>query len=157
ARVAAPLQAQVSGFAASWVGCGSRAVVEAFGRANRGNVMTHIEGGCLCGAVRYSADTDPVFIGVWHCTDCPHFTGPGFATVMALQAPAVKVTGTLKTFSKSGDTGKSMHRRFCPECGSGVIDEADALPGVVMVNVGTLDDRSWVKPHSEVYCDSAQP
>jgi hypothetical protein len=27
----------------------------------------------------------------------------------------------------------------------------------VMVNAGTLDDRSWVKPQSEVYCDSAQP
>jgi hypothetical protein len=26
-----------------------------------------------------------------------------------------------------------------------------------MLNAGTLDDRSWVKPQSEVYCDSAQP
>ena len=50
-----------------------------------------------------------------------------------------------------------MHRRFCPECGSGILDEADALPGVVMVNAGTLDDRSWVKPLSEIYCKSAQP
>lgn len=65
--------------------------------------------------------------------------------------------GTLKTFTKPGDTGKSMHRRFRPECGSGVIDKGDGLPGVVMVNVGTLDDRSWVKPRSEIFCDSAQP
>jgi len=119
--------------------------------------MPHIEGGCLCGKVRYSADTEPAFIGVCHCTDCQHFTGSAFATVMGLPAPALAITGTLKTFTKSGDTGKSIHRRFCPECGSSVVDEADALPGVVMVNVGTLDDRSWVKPQSEVYCDSAQP
>jgi hypothetical protein len=119
--------------------------------------MAHIEGGCLCGKVRYSADTEPVFIGVCHCTDCQRFTGSAFATVMGLPAAALKTTGTLKTFTKAGDTGKSMHRRFCPECGSSVIDEGDALPGVVMVSVGTLDDRSWVKPQSEVYCDSAQP
>jgi hypothetical protein len=119
--------------------------------------MTHIDGGCLCRKVRYSADAEPIFIGVCHCTDCQQFTGSAFATVLGLPAPTLKITGALKTFTKSGDTGKLMHRRFCPECGSGVIDEADALPGVVMVNVGTLDDRSWVKPQSEVYCDSAQP
>jgi hypothetical protein len=119
--------------------------------------LTHIEGGCLCGSVRYSADTEPVFVGVCHCTDCQRFTGSAFGTVVALAAPALKLTGTLKTFTKSGDTGKSIHRRFCPECGSGIIDEAEAFPGVVMVNVGTLDDRSWVKPQSEVFCDSAQP
>jgi len=84
--------------------------------------MTHIEGGCLCGKVRYSADTEPVFIGVCHCTDCQRFTGSAFATVMGLPAAALKTTGTLKTFTKAGDTGKSMHRRFCPECGSSVID-----------------------------------
>jgi hypothetical protein len=61
------------------------------------------------------------------------------------------------SFTKAGDSGKPMHRRFCLECGSGIMDEGDALPGIVMVNVGTLDDRSWVKPRSEIYCDSAQP
>jgi len=32
--------------------------------------MAHIEGGCLCGKVRYSADAEPVFVGVCHCADC---------------------------------------------------------------------------------------
>ena len=91
--------------------------------------MARIEGGCLCGKVRYSADTEPVFVGVCHCTDCQHFTGSAFATVLGLPAPALKVTGTLKTFTKSGDTGKSMHRRFCPECGSGITDEGDVAAG----------------------------
>jgi hypothetical protein len=121
------------------------------------DLMTRIEGHCLCGKVSYSADAEPVFVGVCHCTDCQHFTGSAFATVVALPAPVLKITGLLKTFTKLGDTVKAIHRRFCPECGSGIVDEADALPGVVMVNAGTLEDRSWVKPHSEVYCDSAQP
>jgi len=91
--------------------------------------MAHIEGGCLCGKVRYSADAEPVFVGVCHCADCQHFTGSAFSTVIAVPAPALRVTGTLKTFTKPGDTGKPMHRRFCPECGCGLMDEADALPG----------------------------
>lgn len=119
--------------------------------------MRHIEGGCLCGAVRYSADAEPQFVGVCHCRDCQKSSGSAFATVLAIAAPSLKVTGALKTFSKSGDSGKSIRRRFCPECGSGVTDEADTLPGIVMINAGTLDDPSWVKPGSEIYCDSAQP
>jgi hypothetical protein len=119
--------------------------------------MVHIEGGCLCGRVRYHADAEPSFVGVCHCTDCQKFSGSAFAAVVGVPASALKVAGTLKTFTKPGDSGKPMHRRFCPECGSGVMDEADALPGILMVNVGTLDDRSWVRPLSEVYCDSAQP
>ena len=119
--------------------------------------MARIEGGCLCGRVRYSADAEPAFAGVCHCSDCQKFSGSAFSTVVALPAPALKTIGTLKTFTKPGSSGQAVHRRFCPECGSGLIDEADALPGVAMINAGTLDDPSWVKPVSEIYCDSAQP
>lgn len=118
--------------------------------------MTHIEGGCLCGKVRYTADTEPGFVGVCHCADCQRFTGSAFSTVIAFPASELKVKGALKTFTKAGDTGNLIHRRFCPECGSGIVDEAAALPGMVMINAGTLDDHSWVKPQSEVYCASAQ-
>jgi hypothetical protein len=114
--------------------------------------MAGIEGGCLCGRVRYSADAEPTFVGVCHCTDCQKFTGSAFATVVGVPATALK----LKTFTKLGDSGKAIHRRFCPECGSGIVDEADALPGMTIISVGTLDDPSWVKPHSQIYCDSAQ-
>ena len=119
--------------------------------------MAHIEGGCLCGQVHYSADADPLFAGVCHCIDCQRFSGSAFSTVIALPAAALKATGPLRTFTKPGDSGKPIHRRFCPECGCGILDEADALPGIAMVYVGTLDDRSWVKPTSEIYCASAQP
>lgn len=118
--------------------------------------MARIEGGCLCGSVRYSADAEPKFVGVCHCADCQHFTGSAFATVIGVPSSALKITGALKTYSKRGDSGKPIHRRFCPECGSGLMDEAEALPGIAMVNAGTLDDHSWVTPQSEIYCASAQ-
>ena len=110
-----------------------------------------------CGQVHYVAEAEPTFVGLCHCTDCQKFSGSAFTTVVALPAAALKVTGPLKTFTKPGDSGKPIHRRFCSECGSGIVDEADALPGVAMINVGTLDDRSWVKPQAQIYCDSAQP
>jgi hypothetical protein len=119
--------------------------------------MPQIAGGCLCGKVRYSASGDPAFVGVCHCADCQKFTGSAFATVVGVPKAALTVQGELATYSKTGDTGKSTYRRFCPQCGSSVMDEADALPDIVMVGVGTLDDARWVKPGMQIYCDSAQP
>lgn len=119
--------------------------------------MPHIAGGCLCGKVRYSADVEPAFVGICHCADCQKFTGSAFAVVIGVPKPALSVQGQVARYSKAGDTGKSIERQFCPTCGSSIADEADALPGVVMISSGTLDDASWVKPAMQIYCDSAQP
>jgi len=76
---------------------------------------------------------------------------------VALPTPALTVRGTLQTFTGRGDSGKATYRRFCPQCGSALIDEAEIIPNVTMIMAGTLDDASWVKPESEIFCDSAQP
>jgi hypothetical protein len=119
--------------------------------------MPEIVGGCLCGKVRYSANVDPIFTGICNCRDCQKFSGSAFAVVVAVPKAALSVQGKLSAFSKTGDSGKPIERRFCPECGSSIVDEAVALPDVVMISAGTLDDPSWVKPAMQIYCDSAQP
>ena len=50
-----------------------------------------------------------------------------------------------------------MHRRFCPNCGSGVIADVDAMPGVTIVLAGSLDEPAVFKPSMEIFCASAQP
>ena len=116
-----------------------------------------IEGGCLCGKVRYSADAEPVFVGLCHCKDCQKETGTAFNVVVGIPQPALSVQGTLKTFNARGGSGKEVRRRFCPECGSTITSEPEAFPGVTIIRTGTLDDTNWVKPEMEIYCDSAQP
>ncbi|HSU04276.1 MAG TPA: GFA family protein [Acetobacteraceae bacterium] len=119
--------------------------------------MQQITGGCLCGEVRYNANVEPAFIGLCHCRNCQKESGSAFAIVVGIPQAALSVQGELKTYKDTGDTGKAMFRRFCPNCGSTVVDEAEMMPGVLMLQVGTLDDPSWVKPTMEIYCDSAQP
>ena len=119
--------------------------------------MPNITGGCLCGAVRYSASGEPRFTGLCHCTDCQKFTGSAFAVVVGVPASAVSITGKLGSFTKNGDSGKPMERRFCPQCGSAIVDVASAMPEIMMIAAGTLDDPSWLKPRSQIFCDSAQP
>ena len=99
-----------------------------------------LEGGCLCGKVRYSADAEPIFVGVCHCANCQKGTGTAFNTVVAVPKPAITVTGVLKTFEGRGDTGKATYRRFCPDCATPIVEEAEIMANVVMIPVGTLDD-----------------
>src|ERR1700761_188512 len=108
--------------------------------------MPQIAGGCLCGKVRYTANGDPVFVGVCHCTDCQKFTGSAFSVVVGLPKAALTVEGKVTAFRKPGDTGNATERSFCPECGSYIADAAAVMPDVVMIGTGTLDDASWVKP-----------
>jgi hypothetical protein len=115
-----------------------------------------IEGGCLCGKVRYSGEAEPIFAGLCHCTTCQKGTGTAFNAVVAVPKPAVTVTGALSTYEGKGDTGSATYRRFCPGCGSPVQLEAVIMADVVMIPVGTLDDPSQVKPVMQIYCDSAQ-
>ena len=116
-----------------------------------------IDGGCICGKVRYSGEAEPIFAGVCHCATCQKSLGTAFNTVVAVPKPAVALTGTVSTYQGKGDTGNATYRRFCPECGSPVQFEAAIMADVVMIPVGTLDDPSQVKPAMQIYCDSALP
>jgi hypothetical protein len=100
-----------------------------------------VEGGCLCRKVRDSADAEPAFVGVCHCKNCQKALGAAFA-VVAVPTATLNVQGTLKAFDDQGDSGKKLYRRFCPECGSSVTDEAEAMPNVTMIMAGTLEIRA---------------
>jgi hypothetical protein len=116
-----------------------------------------ITGGCLCGQVHYSAEVEPAFTGVCHCRNCQKQAGSAFSVVVAIPKPALSIEGSPKTYADRGDSGKVLYRSFCPECGSSLFDEAEAMPGVALIQAGTLDDTSWIKPTMEIFCDSAQP
>jgi hypothetical protein len=119
--------------------------------------MANITGGCLCGRVRYTVTGEPAFSGLCHCRNCQRYTGSAFEALIAFPAASVSVQGELKTYKDTGDSGQPVHRRFCPNCGSGVVNEVDALPGVTIVLAGTLDDPAAFKPTMDVYWSSAQP
>jgi hypothetical protein len=116
-----------------------------------------ISGGCLCGRVRYTVEGEPNFAAICHCRSCQRYTGSAFEPIIAFPAEAVQAQGELRTFDDIADSGKGVHRRFCPNCGSGVLAEVDVMPGLMFVLAGSLDDPSAFNPSMEVFCSSAQP
>jgi len=66
-----------------------------------------IEGGCLCGKVRYSADAEPIFVGVCHCKNCQKQAGTAFSVIFGIPKPALSLQGTLSRTSRN-QTGSNM-------------------------------------------------
>ena len=118
--------------------------------------MPHMTGGCLCGQVRYTADADPMFTGVCHCKDCQKQSGGAFNIVVAVPAASLQMQGSPRSYAKSGDSGKQVVAKFCPNCGTTITSEPELMPGASILRAGTLDDTSWLKPTMEIYCDSKQ-
>lgn len=117
--------------------------------------MAHIEGGCLCGQVRFSGEAEPAFQAICHCKNCQRQAGSAYSVIVGVPRGALTVTGTLKTYRDTGDSGGAVDRLFCPECGSPVLSDAPASPALVFIKAGTLDDASWVKPQIHIWTGSA--
>ena len=118
-----------------------------------------ITGRCLCGAVSYSIDAEPMAQAACHCTDCQRQTGSPFSVIVAVPRDALKVEGdTIATYATTGeDHGQPTERSFCSACGAPVFSIAAVMPDMAFVKAGSLDDASWLEPNVEVWTSSAQP
>jgi hypothetical protein len=120
--------------------------------------MAKLDGSCLCGAVTYGSEAEPLATAVCHCTECQKQTGTSFSVIVAVPSDAFRIEGdTLASFTTIGtDTGKEVDRQFCNACGSPIVSFSQAIPGVAMIKAGTLDDSSWLEPTMHVWTESSQ-
>lgn len=120
--------------------------------------MAKISGSCLCGAVRYKSDAEPSGPVICHCTHCQKVSGSAFSLNVVVPASSVTWEGqSPASYADKGESGKPILRKFCSKCGSSIAAEAEALPGLLIIKAGTLDDRSWLKPNAHLWTSSAQP
>ena len=120
--------------------------------------MPKIEGGCLCGAVRYTCDQQPVVTAICLCTHCQRQSGSAFSVNLGIPKGSLKLTGdSLVSYRDTGSSGQPVHRKFCGKCGSPILSDVEATPQVDFLKAGTLDDPSWVQPQAAIWCNSAQP
>ena len=117
--------------------------------------MNPIEGGCLCGAVRYSATVEPILTRACWCRVCQYFASGNATINVVFPKDAVTFRGELKDYPGAADSGNRMHRRFCPECGTQVTSESEARPNLIIVRAGTLDDPEMARPSGVIWTKSA--
>ena len=116
--------------------------------------MTHLTGQCLCGAVRFKADGDIAFQGNCHCKDCQQVTGAAFATLVFMNKADVTITGEMKSFDHGADSGNTLTKHFCPQCGSAMFGTSVGRPENIAIRGGQINEQDAVQPQFNVYAGS---
>lgn len=101
--------------------------------------MESYSGGCLCGAVRFTARGAPLRVGICHCLDCRKFHGALFHASAIFPEEAVEVAGPVERYEG---------RAFCPRCGSSVYSQSG---DEMEMNLGSLDTPDQLRPSYELW------
>ena len=102
--------------------------------------MSHIRGGCRCGAVRYELALDSLpATYACHCRDCQTWSGSAFSQQTFLAETSLSVTGPVVVYELTNASGRISTQRMCGVCHTRIYNSNSARPGVVVVRAGTLD------------------
>lgn len=116
--------------------------------------MERIEGGCLCGAVRFACTGQPKSVFWCHCRSCRKHSGAPVSVFVGFNHGAYAVTsGEIATFKSSPGTV----RGFCAKCGSTLTCEVAALPDEAHFHVGAFDDPAPLQPTRHFFRDEQLP
>jgi hypothetical protein len=107
--------------------------------------MTH-EGGCLCGAVRYKAEGEPLNVRICHCRTCQKAMGSPYYARALFPQDALTVEGETARYP----TSEHLDRVFCPRCGTRLFSwrRNGSAAGV---SLATFDDRNAFAPTEHIW------
>ncbi len=110
-----------------------------------------LEGGCLCGALRYRVTAEPVDSAYCHCRMCQRRSGaPAVATAEIPVAGFAFVLGEPATYRSS----PAAQRLFCRDCGTELYFALLDDPPSLSLNIGTLDNPEAVRPIKHIWTSS---
>lgn len=115
---------------------------------------TVLEGGCLCGAVRYrimGPASNPCFC---HCASCRRATGATMVPWATFALESVRIVrGRLSEFRSSAE----VSRGFCAHCGTSLTYRHEGRAGEIDVTLSTLDDPTLLPPRMHVWVKDRLP
>ena len=116
-----------------------------------------IDGRCHCGAITYEAEIDPAKVLICHCTDCQSLSGSAFRVSVPAEGDSFSLmSGKLKVYVKTADSGTRREQAFCPDCGSPIYASAVGGRPPLSIRVGSIRQRDELIPRKQVWFRSAQ-
>jgi hypothetical protein len=111
-------------------------------------MKTVLEGGCLCGALRYAASAPPIDTGYCHCSLCRRSTG---APVLAWASVAVAAFAYVHGAPAIYASSSRGQREFCARCGTQICYRQTRDAHTVDINTGSLDEPGLCPPQMHIY------
>lgn len=115
-------------------------------------MTTIYSGGCACGGLRYETDAEPIFQNHCQCRDCQRRSGTGHGSYLTFaERSRVRLTGEARQWRVVADSGNEKVHAFCPTCGSPVHLTFAAMPDLIAVHAGSLDEPGRFRPQAVTY------
>ncbi|WP_208990275.1 GFA family protein [Pseudovibrio brasiliensis] len=97
-------------------------------------------GRCMCGAVSYKIDGDPVVTAQCHCEECRRTSGTGHSIGAMFRVDQVKISGDLGEYVYTSANGSQVTKAFCPNCGSPIYGCNTNAPDHMTLPLGSMDN-----------------
>lgn len=107
-----------------------------------------LEGGCLCGAVRYRAEGEPVDAGYCHCSLCRRSTGAPAVAWITFPVQAFRYTSAAPRVYRSSSRGQ---REFCGECGTQLVYREQQGARTLDISMASLDEPEARAPEYHIF------
>ena len=104
------------------------------------------EGGCLCGAVRFRCEGEPLNVRICHCRTCQKAMGSPFYARALFDPRALTVEGETAYYPSS----EAIHRVFCKICGTRLFSRR-SNGTAVGIALATFDDRNAFAPTEHIW------
>jgi hypothetical protein len=115
-------------------------------------------GRCMCGAIEFRLNEEPVTYYACHCTDCQKRAGSSFGLSMWVKRASLEVTrGEPALQVWAGPDGSPREQKICAKCGVRLWSEPARFPELAVLRPGTLDDAKRFTPVAHIWTRSAHP
>lgn len=110
-------------------------------------------GHCLCGEVRfrYAGPIGP--LALCHCSQCRRAQGSAFSASAPVQVVHFQWTGG-QSLIREFESRPGKFRAFCSQCGSALYSRVDAIPGLLRLRVGLINEALGKAPAAHVFVGS---
>jgi len=105
-----------------------------------------LEGGCLCGRVRYRLDPEGATASICHCATCRRAAGAASVAWATVPAAAFAWTGTAPASFLSSP---GVVRTHCALCGTSLTYQS--APDSIDITLASLDDPQALPPDAEIW------
>ena len=113
-----------------------------------------LQGGCLCGEVRYEARGTPFHATFCHCRTCQRAAGaPVLAWVTFPRVGFRWTAGAVVNFASSA----GVARGFCATCGTTLTYESQRNAEEIDITTASLDTPEAAPPEDHIWVRSRQP
>lgn len=111
------------------------------------------DGSCLCGQVRYAANSAPVTVCICHCSICRRSVGSAGVAWASFPRTALTIEGEVRWYASSSHA----QRGFCGACGTSLFFKTEHHRSEIEVTVVTLADADKVAPRYHSWAPNKLP